>query len=239
MSLPTHKIFALTKCVPFLHHKTDQKMDIFNMYCITVDKTKCGGEDSNKCIFCVSPTVCQCTLKVNHPRSFCHKKEVLDLLHCRALKWLYRFQTKSNSRFSLYYRALSKFSAVGAGGSSSPMESVPPEKMCNSMRGSLIKKQVNPIYLFLRILDRDSSRKSLVCVSLLSITMMCLSLVPISPFYSFLLALQFLCLFSVKAADEREMLSSRYTEQIQSFPSTSLSYMCSRKQSSMAIRRIT
>ena len=152
MSLPTHKIFALTKCVPFLHHKTDQKMDIFNMYCITVDKTKCGGEDSNKCIFCVSPTVCQCTLKVNHPRSFCHKKEVLDLLHCRALKWLYRFQTKSNSRFSLYYRALSKFSAVGAGGSSSPMESVPPEKMCNSMRGSLIKKQVNPIYLFLRIL---------------------------------------------------------------------------------------
>lgn len=128
---------------------------------------------------------------------------------------------------------------MGAGGSSSPMESVPPEKMCNSMRGSLIKKQVNPIYLFLRILDRDSSRKSLVCVSLLSITMMCLSLVPISPFYSFLLALQFLCLFSVKAADEREMLSSRYTEQIQSFPSTSLSYMCSRKQSSMAIRRIT
>ena len=112
------------------------------------------------------------------------------------------------------------------------MESVPPEKMCNSMRGSLIKKQVNPIYLFLRIVG--SSNKSLVCVSLLSITMMCLS-PPYFSLYSFLLALQFLCLFSVKAADEREMLSSRYTEQIQSFPSTSLSYMCSRKQSSMAI----
>lgn len=83
-------------------------------------------------------------------------------------------------------------------------------------------------------ISEDSSNKSLVCVSLLSITMMCLS-PPYFSLYSFLLALQFLCLFSVKAADEREMLSSRYTEQIQSFPSTSLSYMCSRKQSSMAI----
>jgi len=42
----------------------------------------------------------------------------------------------------IQWLALSKFSAVGAGGSSSPMESVPPEKMCNSMRGSLIKKQI-------------------------------------------------------------------------------------------------
>ena len=47
----------------------------------------------------------------------------------------------------LYYRALSKFSAVGSG-SESPMESVPPEKMCNSMRGSLIKKQVSLYFIY-------------------------------------------------------------------------------------------
>ena len=69
-------------------------------------------------------------------------------------------------------------------------------------------------------------------VSWLSITMMYFSLSFLfSPSSAIFVS------FLSKSRWKREMLSSRYTEQIQSFPSTSLSYMCSRKQSMAMLRQ--
>ena len=47
-----------------------------------------------------------------------------------------------------YYRALSKFSAVGSGSTS---ENASPDQMCNSMKGSLIKRQVISLFFFYNI----------------------------------------------------------------------------------------
>ena len=124
----------------------------------------------------------KCSLKSKSPTSFPTQKGFWPA-------WL-----KNQSRLIFYYRALSKFSAVGTGGSSSPLESVPPEKMCNSMRGSLIKKQVKSISLFSPASLNQKFGLSAGCQS-----QWCLSPFP----FSFLLARQFLCLFWVKA-DERE-----------------------------------